>query len=228
MTSPYEVLGVDPDADEAELLEAYRQRVKETHPDQGGSVEQFQAVKGAYEQLRSGEVPERERTASPDARESRQTTRTSHTPDSPPETVTVEYLDYEVLDDHGWSIDDENLFERARRADLNREAHGQFSVDPGETLLEAAENSGFAWPFACRGGACTNCAVAVVDGEMPPPVGHILPEELIRRGIRLSCLSAPITDDAKVVYNVKHMPDVEEFLLPASRFEKTYSGQRDR
>jgi len=27
---------------------------------------------------------------------------------------TVEYLNYEVLDDHGWSMDDDDLFERGR------------------------------------------------------------------------------------------------------------------
>ncbi|MFW6017822.1 MAG: ferredoxin Fer [Halapricum sp.] len=223
MTSPYEVLGVESDADESELLEAYRQRVKETHPDHGGTAEQFQAVKDAYEQLRSG-APPGDRTAptTTPSDGSERTEPTTRPPDSPPETVTVEYLDYDVLDDHGWSLDDDELFERARRTDLDAEAHGQFSVEPGQTLLEAAEDSGFAWPFACRGGACTNCAVAIVEGEMPPPVGHILPEELIQRGIRLSCLAAPATADAKIVYNVKHMPDVAEFLLPASRFEKTY------
>ncbi|MFB6354176.1 MAG: ferredoxin, partial [Halobacteriales archaeon] len=26
---------------------------------------------------------------------------------------TVEYLNYEVLDDHGWSLEDDDLFEKA-------------------------------------------------------------------------------------------------------------------
>jgi hypothetical protein len=54
-------------------------------------------------------------------------------------------------------------------------------------------------------------------------VGHILPEEMIEKGIRLSCLAAPVTDDTQVVYNVKHMPGVEELLLSPSRFEKAHS-----
>lgn len=225
MPAPHEVLGVDPDADEAEIRAAYRRRAKEVHPDQGGSVEQFQAVRAAYERLLSGSVPDR--TAATESAETRgsgtRSPTASRDPDRPEETLTVEYLDYEVLDDHGWSLDTTDLFERARRADLDVEAHGRLDVEPGETLLEAAEHNGFAWPFACRGGACTNCAIAIVDGQMPPPVGHILPESMIERGIRLSCLAAPITDNAKVVYNVKHMPDVAELLLPASRFEQTHS-----
>ena len=236
MASPYDVLGIGPDADEQDLVDAYRKRVKEAHPDHGGSREEFQAVKKAYEKIRDGEAetsdtggvspsqsdstPSRppKRSRDPNTAQSTGTVDDSHE-----ETVTVEYLNYEVLDDHGWSIEDGDLFARAARADLNHEDYGKFVVKNNETLLEAAENRGFAWPFACRGGACTNCAVAVKDGEIPPPVGHILPEEMIEKGIRLSCLAAPVTDDTQVVYNVKHMPGVEELLLSPSRFEKAHS-----
>lgn len=46
------ILGVRPDADEAELKRAYRRRVKETHPDRGGSKAAFRRVREAYEHLR--------------------------------------------------------------------------------------------------------------------------------------------------------------------------------
>lgn len=46
------VLDVDPDADEEELKRAYRRRVKETHPDLGGSEAAFRQVREAYEHLR--------------------------------------------------------------------------------------------------------------------------------------------------------------------------------
>lgn len=223
MPTPYEVLGIDPDADEAEVRAAYRRRVKAVHPDQGGSVEQFQAVQDAYERLLDESVPEPATEPAETHGTATRSTTGVREPDRPTETITVEYLDYAVLEDYGWSLETPNLFRRARRVDIDSDAHGRLVVEPGVTLLEAAERNGFAWPFACRGGACTNCAVAIVDGQMPPPVGHILPESLIERGIRLSCLAAPITDDAKVVYNVKHMPDVAELLLPASRFEQTHS-----
>lgn len=45
------VLGVDPDADEGEVKEAFRERAKETHSDTGGSAEQFKRVKRAKEKL---------------------------------------------------------------------------------------------------------------------------------------------------------------------------------
>ncbi len=208
--SPYDVLGLDEDADERAIVDAYRRRVKEVHPDQGGSAEAFQEVKTAYERIQNGWEPGE---PVPDP-----------TPEpEPPEPAgpTVEYLNYEVIEDHGWSIDDEDLFEKADRLALSRADYGEFELDAdsNESLLEAAEERDYAWPFACRGGACTNCAVAVVEGEMPSPKSHILPSDLLDRGIRLSCLTAPTTD-VKIVYNVKHMPEVSDLLLPASRFEQ--------
>jgi curved DNA-binding protein CbpA len=213
--SPFEVLGIPPDADDGEIVDAYRERVKEAHPDQGGSTAEFQAVKTAYERLQNGYEPGDpipDETAEPE-------------PETPPEPEDpmVEFLNFEVLEDHGWALDDEDLFEKAADAGLRSADFGRFYVDPNDTLLEAAEKNGFAWPFACRGGACTNCAVAVVDGEMPSPASHILPPDLTEKGIRLSCIAAPVSDDAKIVYNLKHLPEVSELLLPASRFEQASS-----
>jgi hypothetical protein len=47
---------------------------------------------------------------------------------------------------------------------------------------------------------------------------------MVERGIRLSCISAPTTDDMKIVYNIKHLPGLDELRLPADRFE----GRRSR
>jgi hypothetical protein len=45
-------LGVPVDADLADVRAAYRQRVKETHPDQGGDEEEFKRVREAYTTVR--------------------------------------------------------------------------------------------------------------------------------------------------------------------------------
>jgi ferredoxin len=225
VASPYEILGVDPDADEAEIVDAYRERVKETHPDQGGSTEAFLAVKTAFERVENGwrpgdDLPESDIAGGADGK----TDDSEQPADEPPEPegVKVEYLNYEVMADRLWELTDDDLFEKAADGGLAPEDYGVFYVGPNESLLEAAEQEGYAWPFACRGGACTNCAVAVVEGEMPSPSSHILPPELHERGIRLSCIVAPETD-AKIVYNVKHLPAVQDLLLPASRFEASSS-----
>jgi len=203
--SPFAVLGVDPGADEAAVERAYRRRVKESHPDHGGSLEEFRRVRAAYEEIASGRASDGPATDDSGVEE---------------RSVRAEYLNYAVLDDHGWRLDDGDLFEKASAADLDPADHGRILVREHESLLEAAENRGFAWPYACRGGACANCAVAVVEGDLSMPVDHILPPDLTERGIRLSCVGAPTTGGTKVVYNVKRMPDLDELRLPADRFER--------
>lgn len=47
----HRVLGVDRDASRSEVQEAYRERVKETHPDNGGTQEQFERVREAKEAM---------------------------------------------------------------------------------------------------------------------------------------------------------------------------------
>ncbi len=214
MDSPFDVLGIEPDADDAAIRDAYRRRVKDAHPDRGGSAHEFRRVKEAYEKIENGWEPD-DRVSEPGSPEA------SPEPDPQPEQEGhhVEYLNYEVLDDHGWELTDDDLFEKVAGASLDDDDYGELQVGDNQSLLEAAEDDGHAWPFACRGGACTNCAVAVVEGEMPTPTTHILPQEMLDRGIRLSCISSPVTDELQVVFNVKYLPGVNELLLPASRFE---------
>ncbi|MFC7069387.1 J domain-containing protein, partial [Halobaculum lipolyticum] len=45
-------LGVDAGVSQSELKAAYRDRVKETHPDSGGDEEAFKRVNRAYETLK--------------------------------------------------------------------------------------------------------------------------------------------------------------------------------
>ncbi len=49
--TPYEILGVRPDASEDELRRAYRRLLRETHPDTGGSAARFVAVQTAWERV---------------------------------------------------------------------------------------------------------------------------------------------------------------------------------
>ncbi|MFC6798878.1 MULTISPECIES: J domain-containing protein [unclassified Haladaptatus] len=52
LADAYRVLGLEPGADEASVKQAYRKRVKETHPDtERGSEEAFKRVTAAYERL---------------------------------------------------------------------------------------------------------------------------------------------------------------------------------
>ena len=126
----------------------------------------------------------------------------------------VEYLNYEVLDDHGWSMDDDNLFEAAADADLDAEDYGSFAVTENEYILEAAEAQGFAWPFSCRAGACANCAAIVKQGEIDMDMQQILSdEEVNERNVRLTCIGTPASDTIKIVYNAKHLDYLQNRVI---------------
>ncbi|ELZ84423.1 heat shock protein DnaJ domain protein [Haloferax elongans ATCC BAA-1513] len=51
--SPHHVLGVDPDASEDEVEDAYREKLHEVHPDRGGSHAEFQKLQNAKEAMLS-------------------------------------------------------------------------------------------------------------------------------------------------------------------------------
>jgi len=208
MDSPFEVLSLDSGATEEEVVRAYRERVKDVHPDQGGSIEEFRAVKEAYDELLSRDLAAGDIEAIEDD------------DDGIDDSLTrVEFLDYEVLDDFGWHLDDDDLFAKAAASDLQPPDHGEVLVESDEFLLGSTENCGLTWPFSCRGGACANCAVVVVEGELSMPNNHILPEEMLERNIYLSCVGEPASDELKVVYNVKHLPELEDLRLPPGPFE---------
>jgi ferredoxin len=218
MVSPFEVLEVDEDADDAAIERAYRERVKRAHPDQGGTLEEFQLVRRAYREL-----DERDRSGDRNGDATDPTDIDLDDDDgagAEAKPVRVEFLDYEVLGDYGWSLDDEDLFRKASHADLDDDEHGRLLVQPDESLLEGAENRGFGWPFSCRGGACANCAVYVVDGELSQPANHIMPDDLAERGFRLSCNGYPVTDELKIVFNVKHRAELDDLILPPGPFTR--------
>lgn len=127
---------------------------------------------------------------------------------------TVEYLDYQVLDDHGWSLDDDDLFEKANDAGLSDEDHGTLEVNQGEYILEAAEAEGYDWPFSCRAGACANCAAILEDGGIEMDMQQILSdEEIEERNVRLTCIGSPDADEVKIVFNAKHLDYLQNRVI---------------
>ena len=52
MIDPYQLLGLERDADEAAIKAAYRKAAKTAHPDSGGDLERFAALAASYELLK--------------------------------------------------------------------------------------------------------------------------------------------------------------------------------
>lgn len=129
---------------------------------------------------------------------------------------TVYHLSYEAIAERGWSLDDPDLFEKAADSGLDLPEYGRFLVEPGESILEAAERGGRSWPYACRGGACSNCAVIVVDGDVAMPGQSVLSDEqIIKSNARLSCVGVPITDDVRIVTEVGALDEFADLRLPS-------------
>jgi ferredoxin len=131
-------------------------------------------------------------------------------------TSRVHYLDYAAVEEHGWSLEDDDLFAKASDAGLEPAQYGRFLVKAGETILEAAENRGIDWPYACRGGACANCAVIVKSGDVAMPGQTILTEDQVQLlNARLTCVGVPVTEELKLVMNVQHLEELQDLRLPS-------------
>lgn len=127
---------------------------------------------------------------------------------------TIEYLDYSVLTDYGWDLEDDDLFGKAADAELSTEEYGTFDTYESEAVLVAAERAGFFWPFSCRGGSCANCACKVIEGELTMNEQIALTdEEVEEKNIYLTCISQAATEHVQLVYNVKQVPYLQDRVI---------------
>lgn len=129
-------------------------------------------------------------------------------------TATVEFLDYTVLEERGWSVDDPDLFEKAESASLDPDAYGTFEVDGNEYVLDAAESAGHEWPFYCRAGGCVDCAAKLLEGDLEMDVNRRLTDaEVAEENLRLTCVATPTTETVKLVTNVKEMESLQDRVM---------------
>ena len=61
-------------------------------------------------------------------------------------------------------------------------------------ILQTAESQGADFPFSCRNGACTSCAVRILAGEVAQPEAMGLSLDLRQQGYALLCVSYPRSD----------------------------------
>jgi len=127
---------------------------------------------------------------------------------------TVEYLNYEVVEDNGWDMYDDPVFDEAADMGLDDEDYGELDVNEGEYILEAAEAQGYDWPFSCRAGACANCAAIVLEGDIDMDMQQILSdEEVEEKNVRLTCIGSPAADTVRIVYNAKHLDYLQNRVI---------------
>ena len=84
---------------------------------------------------------------------------------------------------------------------VHLDLHGEpveFTVAPGQTLLEAALASGLQPPFSCRSGFCTACMCTRLSGEIRMREEHGLSAAEVKQGHALMCIGYPISDELRL------------------------------
>ncbi len=67
-------------------------------------------------------------------------------------------------------------------------------VPEDQYILTSVEEQGVSLPFSCRNGACTTCAVRVIQGEIYQPEAMGLSPQLQQKGYALLCVGYPRSD----------------------------------
>ncbi|MDB4083082.1 ferredoxin--NADP reductase [Vicingaceae bacterium] len=73
---------------------------------------------------------------------------------------------------------------------LDGESHS-IALEPGESILDAANRIGIDPPFSCQSGVCTTCKCKVMSGEVEMENNFGLGEDEAEEGFILSCISKP-------------------------------------
>lgn len=93
----------------------------------------------------------------------------------------------------------------------------QFTVEDGQSVLDAALAAGIVLPYSCRNGACSTCKGKVVTGEFEPGHGamQVLSEEERNEGYALFCQARPLSDLVIEAHEVRMASDIQIRKMPS-------------
>ena len=77
-------------------------------------------------------------------------------------------------------------------------ANGAFG---GESVLDAAERSGFELPYSCRAGVCSTCRAKVLNGKVRMEHNQALEDWELAAGYVLCCQAQPTTAEIEITYD---------------------------
>lgn len=97
-----------------------------------------------------------------------------------------------------------------------------FTVEPKETVLEAALRQGIGLPYGCRNGACGSCATQLIAGRVVYPSGKTGALEGKPEGTCLTCQAVPETNLVLGVQEVESVAAIEIRTLPCRVVRKDH------
>jgi ring-1,2-phenylacetyl-CoA epoxidase subunit PaaE len=77
----------------------------------------------------------------------------------------------------------------------------EVTVEPNESILDAAISANLGAPFSCQSGICTTCRAKVLKGVVEMDESDGLAEDEIEEGYVLSCQAHPMTADVEISFD---------------------------
>ena len=77
----------------------------------------------------------------------------------------------------------------------------RITVEPNQSILEAALDHDLGAPYACKAGVCSTCRCRVIKGEVDMIANHALEDYEIEQGYVLACQSFPVSEQVDVEFD---------------------------
>ena len=93
----------------------------------------------------------------------------------------------------------------------------EFTVEDGQSVLDAALAAGIVLPYSCRNGACSTCKGKVVEGSYDPGRGtaQIVEQSERDQGYTLFCQTRPLSDLTIEAHEISMASDIQIRKMPS-------------